>query len=134
MRWFVLLLLSVFFTYILVQFFAIRRLKSKKGKLIDNVDGELGKIISGNKKLMLYFWTESCGVCKQLTPFINELREEFKNVFLVNLSNDHTLARKLDIMAVPTIMFIENSKIIDILIGAQRKESIKHKLIKFYSD
>ncbi len=134
MKWIILILLLIFFSYVLVQYFAIRRLKSKKGELIDHVDGELGKIISENKKLMLYFWTEECGVCKQLTPFIKELSEEFKNVFLINLSNNFSLARKLSIMAVPTIMFVEEFKIIEILIGAQKKESIKQKLIKFYSD
>lgn len=134
MKWIVLILITIFLSFVLVQYVSIRRLKSKKGQIIDNIDGELGKILLENKKLMLYFWTESCRVCKHQTPIILELKDEFKNIFLINLSDDISIAKKLGIMAVPTIMLVESRKILDVMVGAQDINKMKQILLKFYGD
>lgn len=134
MKWIVLILIIIFLSFVLVQYVSIRRLKSKKGQVIDNIDGELGKILLENKKLMLYFWTESCRVCKHQTPIILELKNEFKNIFLINLSDDISIAKKLGIMAVPTIMLVESRKILDVMVGAQDINKMKQILLKFYGD
>ncbi|RCK77609.1 MAG: hypothetical protein IGBAC_1918 [Ignavibacteriae bacterium] len=134
MKWIVLILITIFLSFIFVQYVSIRRLKSKKGQIIDNIDGELGKILLENKKLMLYFWTESCRVCKHQTPIILELKDEFKNIFLINLSDEISIAKKLGIMAVPTIMLVESRKILDVMVGAQDINKMKQILLKFYGD
>lgn len=130
MNWIVGILVAIFLGFIFLQFYFARKLKSKKGKRIV-IDGKLGEILNKNDRCMIYFWTESCSVCKKQSIVINELSQQFNNVYQYNLSGDVTTAKKLGIMAVPTIFFVKNFIIEEVFVGFQSKESLIFRLKNF---
>lgn len=130
MKWLLLIIIILILGFVLIQIYFIKRLKSKKGETIAIEDIEFNELIKNNKKLMVYFWTETCGACRRQTPIINNLKKEFDNLFLFNLSNNISLARKLGILTVPTILIIEHLRITDVLIGVQDEEKLRVMLRK----
>lgn len=75
-----------------------------------------------------------CGPCQALAPTIEELAGEYAttNVKIskcdVDESND--LAVQWGIMSVPTIMFFKDGKMVDSLLGNQKKATLKEKIEK----
>lgn len=130
MKWPFLVVILLVVGFVIIQVIFIKKLKAKKGKLIENDGSEFSRLILEKKRLMVYFWTETCSVCRRQTPILEKLKREFQNVVFYNLTNNPLLAKKIGVMAVPTIMVIENSKIIDVLIGLQKEEKLRDMLKK----
>jgi len=52
----------------------------KKGQPLQGLSGRLGQEIDTGKKMLLYFYTETCGACKAMTPVIEELCKKSLNI------------------------------------------------------
>ena len=96
--------------------------------VLEATDDNFQSTVMQSQKLALVdFWAEWCGPCKQLGPVIDQIAEEFKNEILVYKMNvDHyaNTPAKLQIRGIPTIIFIQNQKIVERLVGNQPKELI----------
>ncbi len=94
-------------------------------------DSNLEEFIKkGNVVLDCY--ADWCGPCKMLSPIIDELSEEIKNVSFGKLDvdkNPQTTA-KFGIMSIPTVLFFKDGKHVDTMIGFGGKEALKAKIEK----
>lgn len=125
MKWPLLIIVLLVLGFVIIQIYFIKKIKSKKGTILKLDDDEFSYLIKDKKKLMVYFWTETCSACRRQTPIMNILKREFPNVFLYNLTDNPSVARKLGIMAVPTILIIDNYKITDVLVGVQDENKLR---------
>lgn len=101
----------------------------KKGKVIEGVEGKLGNDIQAGRKLLVYFYTNRCAACKPMTPMIDRLRKEFKNIHKVNLAADMDTGRAFGVMGTPATILIEDQKIKSFNLGA-RTEAFLRNLIQ----
>jgi len=69
-----------------------------------------------------YFHSPHCGACKSITPII---AEEYKPVNIIDISTDLELARKFNIRATPTVVFVENNIISNVHLGSDAISHIK---------
>lgn len=100
----------------------------KKGKLIPEFNGDIGSKVKAGKKLLLYFYSPSCGACRPMTPVIDEMRKKNRDVYKIDLSQNMNLGRIFGVMGTPATVVVENRKIIQYILGA-RSESFVKKLI-----
>jgi thioredoxin 1 len=113
---------------VFVGFFVIMRLmvwvsgKFKKGKKIPPFSGELGERIQKGDKLLLYFYTPSCGACKTMTPVVEEMMDTKDNVYKINLTKDYNIGKIFGIMGTPATIVVNESKIDQYILGARSKQ------------
>jgi len=69
-----------------------------------------------------YFHSPHCGACKSITPII---AEEYEPVNIIDISTDLELARKFNIRATPTVIFVENNIISNVHLGSDAIPHIK---------
>ena len=76
------------------------------------------------------FFATWCGPCKMLSPVIDELSGELKNVNFVKVDIDQSmdLAQKFKIVSVPTLKVFKNGEEVDTLMGFMPKEVLKSKV------
>jgi thioredoxin 1 len=81
--------------------------------------------------ILVDFWAEGCGPCKELTPMLEQLAAQHAGklrVATVRLDDNPALARRFAIMALPTlIMFTdgrETKRITDVTAKAQLLEQL----------
>lgn len=112
---------------VIVGFFVFMRIlvwvngKIKKGKKIPSFSGEIGQRIQKGDKLLLYFYTPSCGACKAMTPVVDEMIKEKNNVYKINLAKDYNIGKIFGIMGTPATVVVNESKIDQFILGARSK-------------
>ncbi|KAK6617455.1 hypothetical protein RUM43_014464 [Polyplax serrata] len=75
---------------------------------------------AGNKLVVIDFFADWCGPCKQIAPQIEEMEAEYSNVvFLkVDVDENEEISEEYQITAMPTFFFIKNGNKLDFFTGA----------------
>ena len=84
--------------------------------------------ISSQSKLVLVdFWAEWCGPCKQISPILEEISNEKENLNILKLNIDENPAtpQKYNVRGIPTLMLFKDGKLIDTKIGSLPKSSLE---------
>lgn len=122
------IVLAIIGFFLFVQIYFVVNSYLKKGKKIENFDGEIGRKVQKGNKLLLYFYTPACGACKAMTPVVDKMSQENKDVHKVNLAKDMQLAKVFGVMGTPATVLVEDTKIKRYILGA-RSESFLRELI-----
>ncbi len=122
------IVLFVIALFVLMQIYVRLSTWKKKGKMVEDIGGDLGNEIRSGGKHLLYFYTSSCGACKTMTPIIDALKEEFKNIHKVNLAIDMEIGRKFGVMGTPATVVVENEKITSYILGHKNRSFLRNLL------
>ena len=84
------------------------------------------EVLNSNKKVLLDFWAPWCGPCRMVVPIVEEIADERPDIKVgkVNVDEEAELASQFGIMSIPTLVVIENGKIVNQAMGARSKEAI----------
>ncbi len=78
--------------------------------------------------ILVDFWAEWCGPCKQVGPVLEKLAAEYNGAFIlakVDVDKEQQLAAYFQIKSIPTMMLLKDGKIVDGFPGALSELQIK---------
>ena len=119
------IILAIAGLFVFMQIYVRLTAYFKKGKRIQGVSGALGKEIERGKKVLVYFYTNSCTACKPMTPVVDRLKKTYKNIHKVNLATEMDTGRSFGVMGTPALVLVENSEIRSYNLGARNEHFIK---------
>lgn len=95
---------------------------------------EFNKEIASSKLTMVDFYTTWCGPCKQMAPFVAEIKTEHSdivNVIKVDAEAQLDIASKYNLEGYPTVIFFKKGEVIFKQLGALDKEGLMELVNKF---
>ncbi|MBP3442596.1 MAG: thioredoxin [Clostridia bacterium] len=84
------------------------------------------EIIKSEKKVLLDFYADWCGPCRMVLPLVEQIAQENPQYVIgkVNIDNEPELAQAFDVFSVPTLVVLEDGKVINQSSGARPKNQI----------
>ena len=92
------------------------------------------EVIKSNQLVLVDFWSPTCPPCLILGPIIEEIAKDFEDrakVGKLNVLENPEIARQYKIMAIPTLIFFKDGKLMAGATGVRPKQVIVDKLNSF---
>ncbi len=89
---------------------------------------------SASTPVVVDFWAEWCGPCKMIAPILEEIAKEHDGKLIVaklNVDDHPDLARRFDVMSIPTLLVFQDGVAKKRLVGAKGKGQLLQELDEF---
>ena len=84
------------------------------------------EVMNSERPVLLDFWAPWCGPCRRVVPLVEEIAGERPDIKVgkINVAEEPELAMEFGVMNIPTLMVLENGKIVNRAQGARPKQAI----------
>ena len=107
-----------------VQYILIRRTRRMQGHDAPVTNPLIEAMLQRHGQVILYFYTPQCDACQVMETRINRLTAKHENIIKLNARDNKEMAKRLKLVATPSVVHLKNGKISKIIAGITSEKQI----------
>ena len=94
--------------------------------IVLNKDNFKNEVLECKESVLVDFYADWCGPCQMMSPILDELSEEEKNIKVCKIDTDEAMdiAKEYGVMTIPCIIAFKDGKEINRSIGLVNKDEL----------
>ena len=85
------------------------------------------EVVNSNIPVLIDFWAEWCGPCKEISPILEEISDEMKDkikIVKINIDENPNLPSQYNVQSIPTLIILKKGELIATKIGSSVKSEL----------